>query len=276
MHNRQYHRRPGFRKGPQEPRKDAAAPGPESSSNAPRGDLIFGRRPVFEAFDAGKRPIHKLWVVRGTGGGIVERTIQLARDRGVPIEWTQWEWLDRTTEGHHHQGIAAQASATEFLELDDFVEKLGPTADALLVALDEIQDPQNMGAILRSAAFFNVQGAIVPRWRSGPVSDATMRVSSGAVEYVPLIRVRNLSDALVQLKEANFEIIGADMAGAPLETIKPAGRCVLVMGSEGSGLRRLVSERCDKLVGIKRRGKLDSLNVGAATAIFLYEFFRGR
>jgi 23S rRNA (guanosine2251-2'-O)-methyltransferase len=273
MRNRQYHRRPDddSRKEPKTPRRQN-----EDAPQEPRADLIFGRRPVFEAFDAGKRPIHKLWVVRGTGGGIVERTIQLARDRGVPIEWTQWEWLDRTTQGQHHQGIAAQASATEFLELDDFVEKLGPTTDALLIALDEIQDPQNMGAILRSAAFFNVQGAIVPRWRSAPVGETAVRVSSGAVEYVPLIRVRNLSDALLQLKEANFEIIGADMSGAPLDSVRPSNRCVLVMGSEGSGLRRLVSERCDKLVGIKRRGKLDSLNVGAATAIFLYEFFRGK
>lgn len=241
---------------------------------APREDLVFGRRPVFEVFEANQRSIHKLWVVKGTNGGIVEKTLQYARDRGIPIEWTMWEWLDRTVQSGHHQGIAAQVSAATLQELDDFIEKLGPTADALLIALDEIQDPQNVGAILRSAGFFGVNGAILPRWRSAPVSEAAVRVSSGAIEYVPLIRVRNLSDSLLQLKDAGFQIIGADMDGVPLSTLKPFGRRVLVLGSEESGMRRLVSERCDKLVGIPRRGKLDSLNVGAATAIFLYEFFR--
>jgi 23S rRNA (guanosine2251-2'-O)-methyltransferase len=248
------------------------APEPREQENS---DWVVGRRPVFEVFEANKRTVHKLHVVQGTGGGVIEQILEKARERGVPIEWTKFEWLDRVVQGHH-QGIAAQVSATEYQELEPFLEKLGPTADAVFLALDEIQDPQNLGAMLRSAGFFGVTAAIVPRWRSAPVSDAAVRASSGAVEHVPLIRVQNLSDALLQLKDAAFDVVGADMTGEPAWQRKPSPRTVLVMGSEGSGLRRLVRDRCDRLVGIPRRSAVDSLNVAAATAIFLYEFFRGK
>jgi 23S rRNA (guanosine2251-2'-O)-methyltransferase len=245
---------------------------PAQDESAP--DFVFGRRPVFEVFQAAKRTIHKLWVVKGTGGGVVEQSIKLARERGIPIEWTQHDWLDRKVSGHH-QGIVAQVSAVEYIELDEFLKTLPPTQDALVLALDEIQDPQNLGAMLRSAGFFGVTAAIVPRWRSAPVSDASMRVSSGAAEHVPMIRVRNLSDALLEMKREGFEIVCSDMSGPPAWTHRKTARTVLVLGNEGEGMRRLVKERCDKLIGIPRRSVVDSLNVAAATAIFLYEYFRG-
>ena len=237
--------------------------------------MICGRRPVFEAFQVGKRSFHKLWMVEGSGGGITEEILRMARERGVPIEWTKREWLDRIAPGHH-QGIMVQAAATEFLELEDFLPKLQQDKTCLILALDEIQDPQNMGAILRNAGFFGVSAAIVPRWRSAPVGETATRASSGAIEHVPLIRVQNLVEGMQLLRDQGFQILGADAEGSPLWNHPKAQRTVLVLGSEGKGLRRLVRERCDKLIAIPRRTPVDSLNVASAAAIFLYEFFRGQ
>jgi 23S rRNA (guanosine2251-2'-O)-methyltransferase len=242
-------------------------------------DIVYGRRPVYEVLQAGRRSLHKLWVAQGTGGGVVEDVLRLARERGTPVEFVPRARLDRMAGPVHHQGVIAQVSAAALADLHDYLasRKAGaPHTLQLILALDEIQDPQNIGAILRSAAFFGVDAVLVPRWRSAPVGETAGRASSGAIEHVQLIRVGNLVQALDQLREAGFEIVGADAAGSPLAGLQPSNRSVIVMGNEGKGLRRLVREHCDKLVGIPRRGKLDSLNVGAATAIVLYEFCRGR
>src|ERR1035437_573235 len=170
-------------------------------------DLIFGRRSVLEVFKAGKRSIHKLWIASGSHG--MEELVALARDHGIPAEFVHKDRLDRMVQGHH-QGVVAQVSPTDYLDLDDFLRSLpspfsgeggrrlgegslspalsreGRGGNIVLVALDEIQDPHNIGAILRSAGFFGVSAAIVPRWRSAPVGETAARVSSGAIEHVPL------------------------------------------------------------------------------------------
>jgi 23S rRNA (guanosine2251-2'-O)-methyltransferase len=258
-------------------------------------EYIYGRRPVLEALRARGRTLHKIWVGEGTHG--TEEILRLARERGVPVERARREQLDTRVQGHH-QGVVAQASSAKYLELEDFLSSLpspcsgegvrsmgeGTLSPSLsregrggvvILALDEVQDPHNVGAILRSAGFFGVSAAIVPRWRSAPVGETAARVSSGAIEHVPLVRVRNLAEALNTLKEAGFEVIGADMEGGPLEGFEPASRTALVFGSEGKGLRRLVRERCDKLLKISGQGPVGSLNVGAAAAIFLHHFCRG-
>ena len=242
-------------------------------------EFVYGRRPVFELLQAGKRSLHKLWVARGIAGGVVEDVLRLARERGVPIEWVPRDRLDRMAPGHH-QGLIAQTSAVAFLEIEDFLKSRDPAQETVLLALDEIQDPQNIGAILRSAAFFGVDGVLVPRWRSAPVGDTAARASSGAIEHLQMIRVGNLVQELDRLKEAGFEVVGADAGGSPLDQHSISARTVLVMGNEGKGLRRLVREHCDKLLGIPAsrpsgRAGVESLNVGAATTIFLYEFCRG-
>jgi len=268
-------------------------------------EYIFGRRPVLEALQAGKRSIHKIWIVAGSHG--VEDMVAMARDRGVPTEFTRRDRLDRMVQGHH-QGVVAQASAASYVELDDFLRSLGPLNPSspavsgggssqdpawvpgqrppgmttLVVALDEIQDPHNIGAILRSAGFFGVAAAIVPRWRSAPVGETAARVSSGAIEHVPLIRVRNLAESINDLKDAGFEVVGADLEGGSLREHRPHPRTAIVFGSEGKGMRRLVRERCDKLLKVhasRQAGPASgvaSLNVSAAAAIFLYEFCRNK
>lgn len=236
-------------------------------------DFIFGRHPVVETLKAGQRALHKIWIQEGTGGEITREIERLARAKGIPVEWAKREHLDKRVQGHH-QGVVAQASAVSYMELDDFLRQLAPSAACVLVALDEIQDPHNIGAILRSAGFFGVSAAIVPRWRSAPVGETAARVSSGAIEHIPLIRVRNLAESVNDLKEAGFEVIGADLEGAPIGQHQPHPRTALIFGSEGKGLRRLVRERCDKLLKIPGGGPVASLNVSAAAAIFLYEFCR--
>src|ERR1700687_3663154 len=198
-------------------------------------DFIYGRRPVLEVLRAGGRPLHKLWIAEGTHG--TEEILRLARERGVPVERARRDQLDKRVSGHH-QGVVAQASAASYLDLERILSQLNPSAPATLVALDEIQDPHNVGAILRSAGFFGASAAIVPRWRSAPVGETAARVSSGAIEHVPLIRVRNLADAILTLKEAGFEVIGADMEGSPLEEHEPSSRTALVFGSGGEGGKR--------------------------------------
>jgi len=234
--------------------------------------FIYGRRPVMEVLQAKRRSIHKLWLAEHSEGEIVGEILALARARGVTMEWVPRTRLDRMAPGHH-QGVVAQVSETAYLELDEFLAGV-KGREVFLLALDEIQDPQNLGAVLRNAGFFGVTAAIVPRWRSAPVSEAAVRTSAGAAEHVPFIRVRNLADAILQLKDEGFEVVGADAGGTPLWDYKPSARTVLVLGNEGQGLRRLVRERCDKLLGIPPRGPVQSLNVGSAAAVFLYEFCR--
>lgn len=239
-------------------------------SNPSHSALVFGRRPIHEALNAGKRSLHKLWIAKGIAGPGIQDVIDKARDRGIPIEFVERQRLDQMTRHGHHQGVAAQLNAVPYFELDDLLKTIPPTAPAVLVALDEIQDPQNVGAILRSAGFFGAAGILIPKWRNAPVGDAAWRVSAGAAEHLSIVRVVNLVQAIDQLKEEGFEVLGADAAGEPLSKHAISKRTVLVVGNEGSGLRRLVREHCDKLVGIPARSKVGSLNVAAATAIFLY------
>lgn len=239
-------------------------------------EFIYGRRPVWEVLRAGKRPLHRLWIVPGTTGDVMEEILAMARDKHVPMESIPRDHMDRMVRGGNHQGVAAQAGATEYMELDDFLRDLPAEKSLVVLGLDEIEDPQNLGAILRNAGFFGVDAVIVPRWRSAPVSDAVLRASSGAAEHLSIIRVRNLVDAIEQLKNARFEVWGADMGGETLGQPEPSKRQALILGSEGSGLRRLVREHCDKIVGIPGGGKVGSLNVASTSAIFLFELVRRR
>src|SRR5882762_9246835 len=139
-------------------------------------EYVYGRQPVLEILKAGSRSLQKLWLLEGSSGDIVQQIQQLARAKGVSVEWATREHLDKRVQGHH-QGVIAQANAIAFSDLEDLLDKLGPTAPAILVALDEIQDPHNVGAILRSAGFFGVAAALVLKWRSAPVGETAARVS---------------------------------------------------------------------------------------------------
>jgi 23S rRNA (guanosine2251-2'-O)-methyltransferase len=237
-------------------------------------DWVYGRRPVFEVLQAGKRKIHKLWVVQGISGDVIEDILKVARERGVALERVPKMRLDQMIRGNH-QGVAAQVPATTYGSLDEFLRETKDKKKLFIVALDEIQDPQNLGSILRSAGFFGVDAVIVPEWRNSPVTEVVQRASAGALEHLTLLKVKNLAESVLELQEAGFQVYGADMSGEPAWSVPRNDRQALILGNEGEGIRRLVRERCDKLIGMPARGAVQSLNVGSAAAALLYEFFRG-
>lgn len=201
--------------------------------------------------------------------------IALAAKLGIPVEQKPRGALDRMAQGVRHQGVVATAGEYQYAELESLLTDEAP----LLVALDEITDPHNFGAIVRSAVAFGVDGILVPKHRNAPVTPVVVRASAGATEHAKIAQVTNLQRTLMSLSEEyGLEIVGLDAGGdVQIDALgdAPAGR-VLVIGSEGSGLRRLVRERCDRIASIPQTGDVESLNASVAAGVALYEISRSR
>lgn len=212
--------------------------------------IVYGRRPVAEA-RRGRRRVRRVWTSDDTDAG------ELTRLAGSP----------------DHQGMVAEVDPYPYADAGELLER----PDALLVALDQVQDPHNLGAVCRSAEAAGASGLVITERRSASVTAAAAKASAGAVEHLPIARVTNLADWLARAKDAGAWIYGAE-AGAPTAytQLDLTGKVVLVLGSEGRGLRRLVAESCDALVSIPVRGRLASLNVSAAAAALLFEAVRQR
>lgn len=242
----------------------------------PAQDFILGRRAVMEALKAG-REINKLLVQENTEGGSFAEILHRAREVGVVIQTVPKAKLDEITQRSAHQGVVAYIAAKAYLELDELIKLALKRKPGLLVMLDGIEDPHNLGSILRSADAAGASGVIIPKRRAVPLTGTVAKASAGALEHIEVARVSNLSQAIDELKEAGFWIIGAD-AKAPVfhwqaDFTMPT---VLVIGNEGDGLARLTTERCDLLVKLPMQGQVDSLNAGVATGILLYEAVRQR
>lgn len=238
--------------------------------------FIYGRRPVWEALSAGQRPMQKLWLAQGSHGEGFQQVVDLAKQRGIPFQWVSRRYLDQRVPAGHHQGILAEIAPLAYVELELWLERIRGLPNTMAVLLDELTDPQNVGAILRSAACFGVNGIVIPRWRSAGVTPVVLRIASGAAEHTPVIRVANLQHACERLKATGFWLLGGDPAGRPCWTVDFKRPIALVIGSEGQGLRRLIKARCDELVGIPLSGRVASLNAATAAAILLYEITRQR
>jgi 23S rRNA (guanosine2251-2'-O)-methyltransferase len=211
---------------------------------------VYGKRPVAEA-QRGRRKVHRVWEAPGT----------------PPEE------LERIAGSPEHQGIVAEVDPYPYADPRALLEH----PDALVVALDQIQDPRNLGAVCRSAEAVGAAGVVIPSRRSASVTAAASKASAGAVEHLPIARVPNLADWLGFAKEAGAWVYGAQSgAETPYASADLTGKVVLVLGSEGGGLRRRVAETCDLLVSIPLRGHVDSLNVSAAAAVLLFETARQR
>lgn len=238
-------------------------------------DVIAGRQPVREALKAG-RPLHRLLLRQGLEERIRVELTSLAREQGVPVHLVDGRRLDALARGLNHQGVVAIALAKGYVELDDLLAAAagGP---ATLLLLDGVQDPQNLGSLLRSADAAGIAGVIIPRRRAAGLTAAVGRASAGAMEYVPVARVGNLAQIMERLKEEAFWIVGADMNGehVPWE-VDMTGRVALVIGGEGTGLGRLVRERCDYVVRIPMQGRVSSLNAAVAGALLMFEVVRQR
>jgi 23S rRNA (guanosine2251-2'-O)-methyltransferase len=210
-------------------------------------------------------------LVSGSGPRI-KAILELASRLGVQAARASAEELDRAAPGH--RGIVLEIEGGSAPETDLGTFLLDPPARSLVIALDHIEDPQNLGAILRSADVFAADLVIAPRRRAAPLSEAAVKASAGAAAYVPLALVPNMAESLRRLAKAGYWLYAADMGGSPLGEAELPPRCVLALGNEGSGLSRLVRDECDHALSIPMAGHVDSLNVSAAAAVMMYEYRR--
>ena len=236
-------------------------------------ELIAGRNPVAEAARAGV-PIERVFVLDNVKDDRVEEVIRLASSLGAPVFEVTRRDLDVATDGASHQGVAIEVRGYEYTPVDDLIAgSVQQAGHPLLVALDQVTDPHNLGAVLRSAGAFGGDGVIIPERRSAGVTTAAWKVSAGAAARVPVARATNLVRALEDCKRTGFFVVGLDGGGdAPLRGLPLAdGPLVLVAGAEGTGLSRLVRQTCDQIVSIPISSAVESLNAAVATGIALYE-----
>jgi len=244
-------------------------------------ELLYGVNPLLEALRAGERIPSEIVVAEGARDERLRELIELARTRNVAITRAPRAVIDRAVGNTHHQGVMARVNAARYADADDLLSlvatRIGSEAEPLVVVLDGVEDPRNLGAILRTAECSGVDGVFVPERRAAGLTDTVSKASAGAVEHVPVARVTNLSRLIEQLKERNVWVVGT-VADAPMsytewDWTRPSA---VVLGGEGAGLHRLVRENCDVLVSIPVRGKIQSLNVSVAAGIVLYEALRQR
>lgn len=247
----------------------------ESLENALREDVIAGRNAVSEALRSG-RAIDSVLVSRGDHTGSVVALIARCRDRGIPVKEADSRKLEALA-GNSHQGIVALAACKEYVSLDELFAAAEQKGEPpFFVVCDELEDPHNLGAILRTAEATGAHGVIIPKRRSVGLTSAVYKSSAGAVEYVPVARVSNLTDTLRELKKRGVWIYGMDMEGETWCTADLRGPIALVVGSEGRGIGRLVKEQCDFMLSLPMAGQISSLNASVACGILLYEASRQR
>lgn len=240
-------------------------------------EIIAGRNPVREALRAG-RPINKIVVAKGTGAGPITEIVRLARENNIPVQMVERGNLDKLFQESPHQGVLAYVAPKQYVEVEDILQAAKDKGqDPFIVMLDEINDPHNLGAIIRTVDAVGAHGVIIPQRRSVPLTATVAKASAGAVEYVPVARVTNLDQTIRQLKDLGLWVVGADMEGQDIYwESKLTGPLVLVIGGEGKGIGRLLKERCDMLVRLPMAGNVGSLNASVAAALLVYEVIRQR
>ena len=261
------------------PRLSNKAPRPapsEECASLPE-DVVVGRNAVAEALKSG-RAVNRLLVADQDGQGSIREILRLARESGAIVEMGARSQIEAIARGVRHQGVLAYTSPVDYTPLDELLEAAREKSDApFLLLLDELEDPHNLGAILRTADAVGVDGVLIPKRRSCPLSATVAKTSAGAVEYVPVARIGNIAQTIKTLKQEGFWVVGADMDGtSDYYDADLTGATVLVVGNEGRGISRLVRESCDILVRIPMFGKINSLNVSVAGAVLMYESLRQR
>ncbi|MBS4031705.1 MAG: 23S rRNA (guanosine(2251)-2'-O)-methyltransferase RlmB [Clostridiales bacterium] len=236
---------------------------------------IEGRRPVLEALRAGT-PITGLLLQKGSHGKPVEEILALAKQGNIPVRFLDKSSLEKLAATRNHQGVLAETEPFSYTPFSDLIKGIEGEAPFLLI-LDHVQDPHNLGAIMRSAHAAGCHGLVIPERRAVQVTPAVVRTAAGAAEHLPVARVVNLARCLEECKSAGIWVYGADMNGDNLYTAGDyRGAVALVIGAEGSGLSRLIKEKCDHLVKLPMKGRLASLNASVAGALLLYEVYRQR
>ncbi len=239
--------------------------------------VIEGRNAVLEALRAGTA-LDKVYLQKGETDKTLGHIASKARAAGAVVVEADRRKLDAMSQTHAHQGVIALAAARAYASVEDILQAAADKGDPpLLVVCDELSDPHNLGAVIRTAECAGAHGVIIPKRRSAGLTAVVAKTSAGAVAHVPVARVPNLPALLKDLKKQGLWVFGADAGGStPLYEADLKGPAAIVVGSEGSGMSRLVSETCDFLISIPMRGKLNSLNASAAAAILLYEAVRQR
>ncbi|MCX5835658.1 MAG: 23S rRNA (guanosine(2251)-2'-O)-methyltransferase RlmB [Deltaproteobacteria bacterium] len=238
--------------------------------------VIYGINPLLEVLKGHDRVIRKLVIASGKGGDSIQKILDLAKRNGIPVEFRDRDYLDRQTGGKSHQGVIGFGEDFAYVTVDDIItHRHGEFKNNLILILDGITDPQNLGSLIRTAHCFGANGVIIPKDRSASITATVMKASSGAAGYTPVAVEVNLSNAIAYLKAKGFWIYGADAEkGQNMRTMDYMENIAVVMGSEGKGIRPLIRKKCDFLLSVPMRGKIDSLNVSVAAGIILHEIVR--
>ena len=246
----------------------------DKQKNERRQDLIAGRNAVMEALKAG-RALDSVLVAKGERQGSIGAILARCREAGIPVKEADSRKLDAMAA--NHQGVIAVAACKEYATVEElFAAAAAKGEPPFFIVCDELEDPHNLGAILRTAEAAGAHGVIVPRRRSVGLTDTVYKASAGAVEYVPVARVTNITDTLRELKERGVWVYGLDMDGEAWCAADLTGAMALVVGSEGSGISRLVRENCDFMLSLPMAGQINSLNASVACGVVLYEAARQR
>ena len=237
---------------------------------------IEGRNAVLEALRAGK-PIDKLYVLDGCPDGPVRTIIREAKKSDTIINYVKKERLDQLSETGHHQGVIAMAASYEYATVEDILEKAKEKGEApFIFVLDNIEDPHNLGAMIRTANLAGAHGVIIPKRRAVGLTSTVARTSAGAINYTPVAKVTNLKQTMEQLKKEGMWFVCADMDGTPYYQMDLKGPMGLVIGNEGEGVSRLIKETCDFVASIPMKGDIDSLNASVAAGVLAFEIARQR
>lgn len=239
-------------------------------------EYIIGKNPVAEALKS-QRDMNKILIAEGSQGGQMKQIIQLAKERNVLVQLVPKKKLDQVTDGNH-QGVLAYVAAYHYAEMDDlFALAKKKDEPPFFLILDDIEDPHNLGSIMRTADAVGAHGIIIPKRRAVGLTATVAKASAGAIEYIPVVRVTNLARTIDELKEHGVWIAGTDANGAEdyrrFDAAIPLG---LVIGNEGKGMSRLIREKCDFLIKLPMVGKVTSLNASVAAALLMYEVYRRR
>ena len=241
-----------------------------------REDLIEGRNAVAEAIRAG-RTIDKIFVARGDTDRTLARILAKARENGIVVTECDRRKLDSLSATGAHQGVIAQAAMREYASIEDILERAaGRGEDPFIVVCDEIADPHNLGAILRTAECAGVHGVIVPERRAAGLGPTAAKAAAGALNYLPIARVKNMNRTIDELKQRGVWVIGTAMDGENALTADLTGPVALVIGSEGEGISHLTLQKCDRTVTLPMKGQIVSLNASVAAGILMYEIVRAR
>jgi 23S rRNA (guanosine2251-2'-O)-methyltransferase len=239
-------------------------------------DFIGGRNPVIEALKSG-RDINKIWIAEGSQKGSIQQIVGLAKESNVMVQYVPKKKIEQMV-SENHQGVVASVAAYQYAEIDDLFHRAEQKGeDPFILILDELEDPHNLGSIMRTADAAGVHGIIIPKRRAVGLTSTVAKASTGAIEHIPVARVTNLSRAVDELKERGVWVAGTDAKGKQdfrqLDGTLPIG---LIIGSEGKGMSRILRDKCDFLVQLPMIGHVTSLNASVAASILMYEVYRKR